>query len=211
MNIASILALLTMFKAQLATIQNELGALEARQQTAQTCVPVTPAHQPVESPTQPLLGVTPGEIMASIQLDGSGANTLSDGTKVFKTGTVSDAATCIAIFDQDGNQITDASATITTDSLTNTFIPNNGGPFGTSWTAIGSYMYGPITQTNSFSAPNTQCQYVVSTVGTGVHTFATAPGYHFLFAPPSDGSHEITVSALGSTQSITIESTESGQ
>ena len=173
-----------------------------------------PAQNEVDNPA-PVLGdaaTTNTETMGSVQIDGNEANFLSDGTPVFKTGVVSDAATCIVILDQNGNPITDASATITTDSLTNTFIPDDGGMFATSWTPLGSYMYGPVTQVNTFPAPNSSgCSYVVSVNSKGTQTFASAPGYHFLYDPPTDGLHQITVSALGSMKSVQIDSETTAQ
>jgi hypothetical protein len=217
MSIAQIISLVFSLKAQLAVLQNELLSLQNASTSAQVSstpvgfVPWTPSSTWQQPSSNMPLGAAeptsmPAETMGSIQLSGNGS-TLSDGIEVFPTGEMLGGGTCIVILDQSGNPITDASATITTDSLTNTQQANG------RWTAIGSYdVNNQVTQVTDFSTPNfPNCSYIASVNSKGTDTFASAPGYHFLYAPPSDGSHDIIVSALGSTQSVTIESTSSGQ
>ena len=146
--------------------------------------------------------------LGSIYLSGNDGNTLSGGTEVFTTGLV--GGDCIVLLDQNGNPITNASATITTDSATNSQQPDG------TWSSLGSYVDGnQVSEVNNFSKPaNYTCDDGIilwNNSHTAEEGYSSAPGYPFLYYPPADGSHEITVSALGSTQSVKIYSETTAQ
>ena len=114
--------------------------------------------------------------LGSIQLTGA-----NDGTNQFYTG-IEDNNLSVKLFDENGNPITTASATISTDD------PNPSG------IGFGNYANDEF-ETNS----------------TNGSTFTiTNPAFHngyiFGYEPQTTGQHTITVSALGSTRSITVTS-----
>ena len=209
MSTLQIVQLLFTLKAELAVLQKELLALE-NASTSAVVNPapigfapwVPPATQPTHSQTpsattpetqsQPFMGAvatTTPETLGSVYINPSLA--------IYANEVGPDL--CVVIFDQNGNPITDASATITTDSLTNSYIP--GRPSGSSWTPIGSYTYGPIYDTYSFAQPDVNCQYQTALD----MPFQDARGYDFRYAAPSVGAHYFNISALGSSLPLTVE------
>lgn len=124
------------------------------------------------------INVASAPTLASIQLSGTNA-----GSNQLYTG-IEDTNLSVKLFDKNGNPITTASATISTDD------PNPSG------IGFGNYANNEF-ETNS----------------TNGSTFTiTDPAFHngyiFGYKPQTDGQHTITVSALGSTQSVIVNSVQ---
>jgi hypothetical protein len=114
-----------------------------------------------------------------------GSIQLTGGTNQFYTG-VNNTNLYMTLLDQNGSPITDASATIVTDN------PQSS---GVGWGNNGE------TETNNSPAGKTTFTLVHSNAGTH--------NYPFAYTPLTDGQHTIAVTALGSTQSMTITSNPS--
>lgn len=130
-----------------------------------------------------------GSASASITVNVGAAPALSSvqlsGPSQLITGVV-ETNDCIVMLDQYGNPITNASATITTDSVQGK-VDQNGNP---------------IPEIYNLSKASYPCNYKKSQSS----PYSSTLGYNFFYDPPTDGQHTIIISALGSTQSIVITS-----
>jgi hypothetical protein len=129
-----------------------------------------------------------GSTSASITVNVGAAPTLSSAQLVtgqLTTGVV-DTNLCIVMLDQYGNPITNASATITTDSVQGK-VDQNGNP---------------IPETYNLAKAGNSCNYKKSQSS----AYSSTLGYDFFYDPPTDGQHTITITALGGAQSVTVTS-----
>ena len=129
-----------------------------------------------------------GSTSASITVNVGAAPTLSSAQLVtgqLTTGVV-DTNLCIVMLDQYGNPITNASATITTDSVQGK-VDQNGNP---------------IPETYNLAKAGNSCNYKKSQSS----AYSSTLGYDFFYDPPTDGQHTITITALGGAQPVTVTS-----
>ena len=198
MSISAILILLQLVAAMLSNpalannsstqdLANQAVALatQALSQIAETANTTPTSSAPVVQATptsSTTVTSTPETTLGSIRLVGTNDNSDQLSTRVR-------ASLYVLLFDKNGNPITNASATIATDDP----LPSGVG--------YGNYA-GAEFETNNAS------------LGQTIFTISN-PAYHgnyiFTYTPQTDGPHTITVTALGTSKSVTVQSVTTSQ